>query len=362
MSANPLVPRAASRAEIVAISESDLLAVARFVADQSGREAQAVESHLRWFLLENPARRPDHPLGFCLLAANQLAGCILCSPQMFRLQTKRILLMGSSSFYVDEAHRGWSGRIFLTYCRLGKSWPLFGTSANPTAAGLWKAAGASSIPYSQGEFFGVLRWPPVMEEIAHRRSSSRVVTHLARSSASRIVEWLRPLTLNKGAPARLRLLTRAEDALNLLLDESSPKLTAERDLPYIRWRYFSGHDATTQAFAFHSSEPGKEILVTVNQRARGYRGQINTLNVLDVYPEVAPDEYVRIVGALIAHYRTTIDAVVLRCQDPARSEMLHKKGFQWRQFEAPISWLLDKADFLPTCDWYPVPADGDGLI
>jgi hypothetical protein len=135
-----------------------------------------------------------------------------------------------------------------------------------------------------------------------------------------------------------------------------------RDLPYIRWRYFSHRDATVAAFAFRSRQPDREILVTVNQRTRGYRAQINTLNVLDVYPEVPPDEWLRIVGALTARYRRTVDAVVLRSQDPDRRKVFCEKGFQPRTFDAPNGWFLDKGKLLSTHDWYPVPADGDGLI
>jgi hypothetical protein len=135
-----------------------------------------------------------------------------------------------------------------------------------------------------------------------------------------------------------------------------------RDLPYIRWRYFSGRDRTVAVFAFRSRQPDREILVTVNQRTRGYRSQVNTLNVLDIYPEVSPEECLRIVGALTARYKKTVDAVVLRGQDPERRKIFCEKGFQPRAFDAPNGWFLDKGKSLPTHDWYPVPADGDGLI
>jgi hypothetical protein len=70
----------------------------------------------------------------------------------------------------------------------------------------------------------------------------------------------------------------------------------------------------------------------------------------------------RIVGALTARYRKIVDAVVLRSQDSARLKMFCEKGFQRRMFDAPNGWFLDQARLLPTRDWYPVPADGDGLI
>jgi hypothetical protein len=352
----------ASRAELVSIVEKDVAELADFIAVQSGRAKERVEGHLRWFLLENPARQPQETLGFGLRTDDRLVGCILCSPQAFCFDKKKIVLMGSSSFYVDAQYRGHGGRVFLQYCRLGKQWPLFGTSANAEAAALWQAAGASPIPGFEGELFGVLRWPPVAEEIAHRRNPSPLLSRLAGSAVSSVAGMFRPLKVNIDSPDVLQPLTNAEQVNDLRIHDPSMKLTAVRDLAYIRWRYFSGRDATTAAFAFRSRQPDREILVTVNQRTRGYRGQINTLNVLDAYPEVSGEELLRIVGDLIARYKASVDAVVLRGMNAERQKVFCEKGFQARAFEAPNGWFLDKAKLLPTNEWYPVPADGDGLI
>jgi hypothetical protein len=358
----PVPERPSPRADIVVLSEKDVGEMAAFIAVQSGRTPETVEEHLRWFLLQNPARQSADPLGFGLRLADQLVGCILCVPQAFRFGSERILLMGSSSFYVDDRHRGQGGRLFLKYSRLANQHPLFGTSANAEAAALWNAAGARSIPYSDAELFGVLRWPPVAEEFIQRRYSSRLLAGLSGSWISSLVGLFRPLQIDGTNPDALHPLTSAEQVNDLPIHGHATRLTAMRDLPYIRWRYFSGRDATVSAFAFRSRKPDQEVLVTVNQRTRGYRGQIRTLNVLDVYPEVPPEEWVRILEALIARYGKAVDAIVLRSQNPDQQSLFGGKGFQRRAFDAPTAWFLDKASLLPTHDWYPVPADGDGLI
>lgn len=352
----------APRTELTPILDKDLSEVAHFIAAQSGRSAEIVEAHLRWFLLENPVRRLQDPLGFGLRAADQLVGCILCSPQAFHFEDKKILLMGSSSFYVGDGHRGNGGRLFLQYSRLGKQWPLFGTSANAEAAPLWKAAGAHPIPYSDCELFGVLRWPPLVEEVVHRKNPNRMLSRLAGGPVANVAALIRPLKIDYGASDALRPLSSADQANDLRIQSVSAKLTAMRDLSYIRWRYFSGRDATVAVFAFRSHQPRQEVLVTVNQRLRGYRSQINTLNVLDVYPEISPDEWLRVAGALIARYRDVVDAIVLRSPDPQRQKIFCERGFQRRAFDQPNGWFLDKAGLLQTHEWYPVPADGDGLI
>jgi GNAT superfamily N-acetyltransferase len=358
----PASEQRSQRSDLIALSEMDLGEIAQFIAQQSRRPRETVEAHLRWFVLENPARGKNDPLGFGLVDTDQLVGCILCVPQFFQFGRQKSLLMGSSSFYVDTRHRGQGGRIFLRYSRLAKHWPLFGTSANAEAAALWKAAGAKPIPHSDRELFGVLHWPPVAEEVVHRKYSSRFLTRVAASPVSHLARLLRPLKVETEDGGGLRQLTCAEQVNDLPIHGCASKLTAMRDLAYIRWRYFSGRDQTTSAFAFRGRRPDQEVLVTVNQRTRGFRDQIKTLNVLDVYPEVPAEEWLRILGALLARYQKTVDAVVLRNQNQNLQDFFCRRGFQLRAFDAPTGWHLDKTHLLPTSDWYPVPADGDGLI
>jgi hypothetical protein len=105
MTAQPLMATSPA-ADLVPLSEVDLSETAKFIAKQSNKDETEVEARLRWFLLENPARRTNDPLGFGLRSVDRLAGCILLSPQFFCFQASKLLLMGSSSFYVDEQHRG----------------------------------------------------------------------------------------------------------------------------------------------------------------------------------------------------------------------------------------------------------------
>src|SRR5580658_2026578 len=229
----PVREQQSPRAKIVVLSEKDVGEIAGFIAVQSGRARDTVEEHLVWFLLQNPARQPEYPLGFGLLFADRLVGCILCVPQAFHFGSERILLMGSSSFYVDDRHRGHGGRLFLKYSRLANQHPLFGTSANAEAAALWKAAGAGPIPYSDAELFGVLRWPPVAEEFIHRRYSNRLLSRLAGSAISHLVGQFRPLGIDGADAEALQQLTSAEQVNDLPIHGDATKLTAMRDLPYI---------------------------------------------------------------------------------------------------------------------------------
>jgi hypothetical protein len=363
MSAPSILKPVSPRADLIAISESDIVELAQFIAIQSGRERAGVESHLRWFLLENPARDPQIPLGCGLRSPQgQLAGCILYVPQTFRFQQQTMLVVGSSCFYVDPCYRGSGGLIFLRFCELSKKWPLFGNSANADAAQLWKARGAIPIPYSDHEMWGVLHWPGVIEEGLTRRGVPKA---LAQSTSALAAIFVRPFKPWKGAGGGqhdLAPLASAEQVMQLPIHEPAPELTANRDLRYIRWRYFSGSDATTALFAFRNHQVESGVLVAVHQRSRGSRAQVRALHLLDIYPAVTPEVCVSIVGALAERYGGSVDAIVLRGLDEARQDLFCGLGFLRRRFDAPNGWFLDKSGCLSNRKWYLVPADGDWLI
>jgi len=364
MSAAPnLKTRASLPAKLVTVSELDIVELSQFIAAQSGDEPEIVESRLGWLLLDNPARDSQIPLGCGLRSPQgQLVGCILYVPQYFRYQQQKFLALGSSSFYVDERYRGSGGLLFLRFSELSKKWPLFGNSANADAAGLWKARGAAAIPYSDHELFGVLRWRGALEEGLTRRGAPKTIARAISVAAAPWVGAYRHLKLEAGRGDDLRVLASAEQVMQLPIHDAPSQLTADRDLSYIRWRYFTGRDSTIAVFAFRNRQVESEILVTVNQRPRGYRGQLRILHVLDVYPAVTPETCTSIVAALLERYRNDIDAVVLRGSDESRQSALCRLGFMRRSLDAPNGWFLDKSGSLPSRDWYLVPADGDWLI
>jgi len=348
----------------VTIAANEIVELAQFIASQSGREPAAVESHLRWFLLENPARDPALSLG-CGLRSPQgeLVGCMLHVPQIFRFQQQTFPVILASSLYVEARYRGNGGVVlFRKFMELGSKWPIFTNSANPVAAVFWRSRRAVPIPYTDHELLGVLRWQGMIEEGLVRRGVPNLAARAASGPAGLFVRPFRRFKLDGGSPDDLVPLASAEDVLRLPMQGSQSEMTANRDLEYIRWRYFSRQDATVAAFAFRNKRSGTEVLVTVNRRPRGYRGQINTLNLLDIFPAVAPEVCVSIVAGLAERYRGAVDAIVLRGLDEARQDLFGRLGFMRRQFDAPNGWFVDRSGTLPTRNWYMVPADGDWLI
>jgi hypothetical protein len=347
----------------VEFHEPDIAELARFIAVQSNRNVNKIENHLQWFVVENPARNTQHPIGWGIrTGAGDVAGCLLCIPQFFRFRQARVLLLGASLFYVDPSHRGSGGLIFLKYAQSGKQTALFCNSANPEAARLWKSFQATPIPNSDHELLGTIRWAPVLEEILHRRLGQTFVFLTAAKALSPLARVAKPLKLASSVSGELVRLTTAEQALELAMDQSTGFVTGERGLDFVRWRYFSGPDKTIGVYAFRSPRIRQPVLVTVNQRFRGYREQISALNVLDIFPRVSGEESLLIAAALLQQYRAEVDVIVLRNCDAETQQVFQRVGFVRRSFECFNGWVLDRHNLMPTQEWYFVPADCDWLI
>jgi len=357
---NPSIPPARSNA--VDLTEKDLAELAVFVATQSGKDQAETLSHLHWLLLENPASQLQMPLGCGARSSHgALAGCILYVPQRFVFRGEPLAVLGSSSFYVEESHRGSGGPIFLKFARAAQQSPLFGNSANAIAAQLWKARGAKPIANSDHELLGVMHWPAVLEEAAVRHGASQSVARAVGAATG----WLgatRKLRLPRGTSDRLAQLSSVEQAAEITRAAPSDVITALREPAYLDWRYNSRRDRSIALFAFTDLSSRRPIFVAVNERQRGHRGQIRALNVLDIFPKPQPATTLAIVAALRDRYPGRTDMIVLRGQDERCQQALTAAGFLRRDFEAPNGWLFDPRGLAPGKDWYFVPGDGDWLI
>src|SRR5215471_9718976 len=173
--------------QLYVITPPDFEEVARYVLRMSGSNTplpQAVE-RLSWILLENPSHDPADPLGWVLRApSGEVVGCMCCAPQKFSVGTTTCTLMMANSFYVDDRYRGGGTSIFLKYLQLGRRYPLFVSSANPTVANMWRRLGGYPLGDSEHEVFTVLHWPPILAESAYRKTHSDFLSSCAHVLAS----------------------------------------------------------------------------------------------------------------------------------------------------------------------------------
>ncbi len=347
------------------IAPTDLEEVARFISRESGSDAPLPRTleRLSWILLENPAREPGNPLGWILRApSGEVAGCMCCAPQKFRFGQTTFALMMANSFYVDEQYRGSGASIFLKYLQLGRRYPLFVASANATVAEMWHKLGGYPLGNSDCEVIGILRWPPLLAESVYRKTAS---DRMARLTAALTSSWFRArrrlLLDNEGG--ELLPLASPEEAARVCAEHRRDKITSCRDVPFLKWRYFSRVDPMPRLFTFRpAGGEKKQFMVGVQLLNRGYKQQIRALHVLDIWGEADSSCYLAIAAGLWREYQEQIDMLVFRCLNPEQQQVLAAHGFKVRPFAAPIAWCIDKWGLLPAKTWYFVPADGDMFL
>jgi hypothetical protein len=351
------------------IAPSDLEEVARFVGRVSRSDTplpRAVE-RLSWILLENPARGPDDPLGWFLRApSGDVVGCMCCAPQKFCFGQTTFTLMMANSFYVDDQYRGAGTSILLKYLQLGRRYPLFVSSANATVAEMWQKLGGYPLGNSDQEVLGIVRWPPLLAESVYRKTASDRMARFTAALASLIASpWLRARhrSLPGGAEGDLVPLSTPEEAACICAEHRSDNITSCRDVPFLKWRYFSRVGPMTRLFGFRPrAGEKKQFMVGVHLQNRGYKLQIRALHVLDIWGEADPKTCLTIAACLWREYREQIDMLVFRCLNPMQQQTLTANGFKVRPFAAPIAWCIDKYGLLPSKTWYFVPADGDMFL
>jgi len=197
----------------------------------------------------------------------------------------------------------------------------------------------------------------VEEFLARRFGRAGLARLVARVAA------LRPAAV-RGRSARGGALERVASSAELArLDVATPlehirDITALRDEPFLRWRYFEGPDASRALFVYRS-ERDERALVGVNLRNRGVRGQVRALMVLDYWGRLPAAEIANVARHLAASYRERADVIVFRGQPAERQEVLGQAGFLRRPLSRAVGVCIDRHQLLSTRSWYLVPADGD---
>jgi len=346
------------------LRESELEEMHRFLAVEitgapcDPRVAAARAAQSVWYLFQNPETKPDLPKGWLARdPQGNVVGAKICSPQRFRAGGQEFVLLLGGGYYVNRAHRGTGLRLMQPYLALGDRHSHFATTMNEVSGAIYERHGGYPIPDSDHELLGVLRWPPLVEEVLARRlGRGPLARWLSRAAA------LRPGSASeRAAVGDWRELTEPSQLAALRIEtppEHAAQITGARRPDFLAWRYFAGPDRSRSLFVY-TDPGGGQALVGAKLGRRGVREQIRALTVLDYWGRLPETAIASVAAGLARRFRGEADVIVFRGQPAARRRVLAQAGFTQRALPRAIGVCIDRAGRLPTREWYLVPADGD---
>ena len=317
-------------------SEPDLTELSRFLAAQTDDSAERIQERLQW-QVGNPSRSPDVPFAWCARTkSGTLGGAMLCMPHRLIKGGQNCTALMSHGFYVDASLRGAGMEIFLQYRAQSERYVLYTTTANAQAGRLWEWAGAKALVDTDHELLRPVHWSSMAEEMLVRRLGmrwapvARVVAPLAE--IRRVAVWT-PLM------GELTPVHCPEDAVIAPVGDGVQPV---RDVAFIRWRFFDVPQAEAQIYHYREENLGADGFVALTQVRRGYRRQIRTLFLADMWGEIPPGAFPRLLSAISKRYRATVDVLAMRCLDrPYMRDALAAKCLH-RGFGYATGWYIDR--------------------
>jgi GNAT superfamily N-acetyltransferase len=350
------------QAAVALIDESDIPDVAAFLARQT-RPGEAIvsnlmapERRLRWLLLENPCRSNDIPLGWKIRnETGVVVGAAICIPFHVGAGEFSAVALMFAKFFVDPDYRGMGLGIFMRFVREGRRFPLFCASTNAKSGELFSRMGGTIIPGMDHTMLGIRRPKPLIEEWIYRRTGRPALAKILSIPA--VLAPGRNSQRRRNGSAELRRLQNIDEIAAVGLSTTANILGVVRDRDYLQWRYLSGERATD----IYSFRNGGDVarLVVVEEIRSGHRGQIRVLNILDIFPPTNAESAPLLASALAAQYEIRFDVIWFRSQPPDAENALHAAGFVRHTFPAPLGWVIDAANRLPTKQWYLMPGESE---
>jgi hypothetical protein len=316
-------------------SEPDLTELARFFATQTDDSADRIHERLRW-QMGNPSRVPDVPFAWCARAADgTLGGVMLCIPHRLIRGLQQCTALMSSGFYVDVSFRGAGMGLFLRYRALSEQYVLYATTANAQAARLWQWAGAKALAETDHELLRPIRWSSVTEEMLIRR--------LGPYSAP-FVRAVAPLANIRGVASSGALmgeLTPVHCPEDAVISSTAEGLQPVRDAAFIRWRFFDVPQAEAQVYRYRQKNVSADGFVALTKIRRGYRRQIRTLFLADMWGTIPPSAVPGLLNAISRRYRQTNDLLAIRCLSRSYLKEALAANCLRRDFACTTGWYID---------------------
>ncbi|HEV2202023.1 MAG TPA: hypothetical protein VGR73_19560 [Bryobacteraceae bacterium] len=374
--ASTKIPRA-ERFSIQPVGCSALAEVAGFLHRQLGQRAERpsfsnpqredrpnIERRLRWFLLGNPLTRDDPRHGFCIRdSSGVIQGLTLCFPGAFLAGDRRLLGLGSGSFFVEPQARTAGFYLFKKYLGSPGYAFFFATTCNASSAALWGQLGGCPVPNYTPEYILPLKLdallPALVAGTALNGTAPAIVRMLGRC-ANPILQFFERRS-GELAIAPCQDWRKLSD----LFYRCRPKdyFTTDRSVEFLQWRYGGSAGLYPSEVYMFRDNRGNEGWFSLGTMARGRLGQIRASVLLDA---IWPREKIRFSDILPGIVQVAVaqaDALFLRPRPGIDCGESSRWIIRRRRAPANAFAITRKGDSpLAVASLDLVPADGDGAL
>ena len=202
--------------------------------------SSSTERRLQWLLIDNPLRS-DADRGFCIRdGAGGMAGLLLSFPGAFRAGERRLLGLGSGSYFVEPRARTLGFYLFKRHlARRGYAF-FFSTTCNAESGGLWRLLGAEAVPDCDAEYVLPLDLEVVLPAFLGGRTSLAWAAELARLSG-RWANGVGRLIARRSSAPPSEPCRDWEKLAELSRRHRPPQwITTDRTAAFLEWRYGTG--------------------------------------------------------------------------------------------------------------------------
>jgi len=316
---------------------------------------------LQWLLLEHPLAAGVSEHGLCIRdGSGVIVGLLLSFPSAFRMGDRRILAMGSGSYFVEPRARTLGFYLFKRHLTCPGYAFFFSTTCNATSGAMWAMLGAEAAPHAETEYVLPLDLEVMLPEFLAGRTAGAWAAGLARvAGGGANAVWRRVVRRSAGLIAEP---CRDWEKLAALSSRHRPAewITTDRSPAFLQWRYGPGSPTHAAEIGVVRDRRGQEGWFALGNTVRGHRGQVQGCVLLDA---AWPRDTMGFDDVLAAVSRFVASRAHAICFRP-RLGVDHHAGGRWivrRRREPSVFAIAGKGrgrEALASLDL--VVADGDG--
>jgi hypothetical protein len=344
-----------------------------------GLEPERAPGAWEWLWRVNPDATPQMSPGWVLEHQGRIAGFIGCVPRSYHFRGRRWKCVAARAFVVEREFARDSLRLVAAFFTRGDADLLLNTSANATAAAIFRASGALALP--QPHYDESLVWPVSGAGLAaswlRRRGVGNALAAVAGRAVGPIADAAQRLDARvpaaPGATVRRYDPGEAGETFDRLWQdlcaEWPDRLLARRDGAALRWQWGHPAAASRQAVILAMESAGVLNGYAVVIREDSVRYGLKRARIVDL---IARDDSAVTLRALIgAAYQHAREQRVHVLDMVGFPSSVRAVALDLRPLTAPLAavpfWYRTVnrelgAALAGATAWYASPCDGDAAL